>query len=396
MGQLLSEPITTKDSSSIDTELYKVGSSSMQGWRVNMEDAHCHLVPMEKHPSTCYFAVFDGHGGDRVALHVKEHLHENIVSTGEFETGDMVGAIREGYLKMDMEMMENASFKLETSGSTGIIVMIRDNKLYCGNVGDSRAIASINGDVKELSSDHKPTKKAESNRIIDAGGWIDGNRVNGNLALSRAFGDFLYKNKDNPPDRQIISVYPDIETVNVTEDLEFILMACDGIWDCLRNNQVLDFVRTRIAEGKEPKQICEELMDHCLAPTARAVQYGTDNMTVILIVFLHGKPYAELVSKCAKVSQAQEEARRGLTLADILADSDDEEDPPELPPRPPGFGEDPSSSTSNESTDQPDTDNKALEEEVKENGEEKTEEKSSETKSNKSEQTPEERPEDIN
>lgn len=64
------------------------------------------------------------------------------------------------------------------------------------NAGDSRAVASINGNAVPLSRDHKPTLKDERERIEAAGGWVEFNRVNGQLALSRALGDFMFKRND--------------------------------------------------------------------------------------------------------------------------------------------------------------------------------------------------------
>lgn len=64
MGQTLSEPVTSKETSSCENEMYKVGSSCMQGWRINMEDAHTHILSMAEDPSTPFFAVYDGHGGE--------------------------------------------------------------------------------------------------------------------------------------------------------------------------------------------------------------------------------------------------------------------------------------------------------------------------------------------
>lgn len=63
-------------------------------------------------------------------------------------------------------------------------------------MGDSRAILSVNGLAEPLSYDHKPANEAEAARIIAAGGWVEFNRVNGNLALSRALGDFIFKRND--------------------------------------------------------------------------------------------------------------------------------------------------------------------------------------------------------
>ena len=75
-----------------------------------------------------------------------------------------------------------------------------------GNVGDSRAIASVAGRVEELSFDHKPSNPREQERIIAAGGYVEYNRVNGNLALSRALGDFIFKRNDTKgPEEQIVT-----------------------------------------------------------------------------------------------------------------------------------------------------------------------------------------------
>lgn len=64
MGQTLSEPVTSKETSCCENGTYKVGSSCMQGWRINMEDAHTHILSMPDDPSTPFFAVYDGHGGE--------------------------------------------------------------------------------------------------------------------------------------------------------------------------------------------------------------------------------------------------------------------------------------------------------------------------------------------
>ncbi|CAH3199351.1 unnamed protein product, partial [Porites evermanni] len=86
--------------------------------------------------------------------------------------------------------------KDEMAGTTAVVVILKNQKIYCGNVGDSRAIASKKGAVEQLSYDHKPSNDDETRRIIAAGGWVEFNRVNGNLALSRALGDFCFKKND--------------------------------------------------------------------------------------------------------------------------------------------------------------------------------------------------------
>ena len=95
------------------------------------------------------------------------------------------------------------------------------------------------------------------------------------------------------------TAYPDVETRKIDGDWEFLVLACDGIWDVMSNKEVIDFCRTRIGQGMYPEEICEELMNHCLAPDCQMGGLGGDNMTVVLVCFLHNKPYADLVQRCA-------------------------------------------------------------------------------------------------
>lgn len=103
-----------------------------------------------------------------------------------------------------------------------------------------------------------------------------------------------------------------MQEFSITKEWEFVVLACDGIWDVLTNEEVVEFVRTRLAQTKlgddgescqnvsiHPEEICEELLNHCLAPDA-LMGTGCDNMTVILVCFLHGKPCSQLVLRCQK------------------------------------------------------------------------------------------------
>lgn len=136
---------------------------------------------------------------------------------------------------------------------------MKDGKMYIANVGDSRAVACWSGRCDPLSFDHKPANELEAKRIQAAGGWVELNRVNGNLALSRAFGDFLFKkNTKKSVEEQIVTASPDIEVRNITEDLEFVVLACDGIWDVMTNEEVVSFIRNRIAARMEPALVSNE------------------------------------------------------------------------------------------------------------------------------------------
>jgi len=98
----------------------------------------------------------------------------------------------------------------------------------------------VNGHLVELSQDHKPNCPYEKERILKEGGEVIDGRVNGVLSLSRAIGDFQYKTK-NPPKNasptwfkhhHMVTAYPQITRKALTSDVEFIVIACDGVWDC--------------------------------------------------------------------------------------------------------------------------------------------------------------------
>ncbi|KAG8191961.1 hypothetical protein JTE90_002235 [Oedothorax gibbosus] len=302
MGQTLSEPVTAKETSSCANEFVKVGASCMQGWRINMEDAHTHLLSLAEDKEAMFFAVYDGHGGAKVAEYAGINLHKKIVSHSSYKKGDIVDAMKSSFLEVDSDMLKDENMKDELAGTTAVVVLIKNGKIYCGNVGDSRSVASVAGAVQQLSFDHKPSNEGETKRIVAAGGWVEFNRVNGNLALSRALGDFVFKkNEKKPPEEQIVTAYPDVVVKDLTSDHEFIVLACDGIWDVMTNDEVVEFVRTRIAARMEPEQICEELMTRCLAPDCQMGGLGCDNMTVVLVCLLQGESYEDLANKCSRV-----------------------------------------------------------------------------------------------
>lgn len=136
-----------------------------------------------------------------------------------------------------------------------------------------------------MSRDHKPMDEDERARIQKAGGFVQEGRVNGSLALSRAIGDLEYKqSKTLPPNEQIVTAYPEIKTETIAPGDEFLVIACDGIWDVMTSQQCIDFVRQRLRHDVPLSKICEELADECMAPDTKGSGIGCDNMSVVIVL----------------------------------------------------------------------------------------------------------------
>ena len=119
----------------------------------------------------------------------------------------------------------------------------------------------------EMSKDHKPDDEIEKKRILKAKGEITLGRVDGNLNLSRAFGDFEYKqDKKLSPKEQKITAFPDITEFEITPKDEFILVGCDGIWDGRSNQENVDSVREKLfSEKMNLDGTIESLLNELLA-----------------------------------------------------------------------------------------------------------------------------------
>lgn len=189
-------------------------------------------------------------------------------------------------------------------GSTSVVMVVLGGEspaLLVANAGDSRAVLSRGGQAMALSHDHKPQLREEGERIRRAGGSVTNGRVDGNLNLSRSLGDLAFKRDHSlPPAEQRISAMPDVRICPLTAEDEFVVLACDGIWDCKSNQQVIDFVRSRLYEDEDDDmsdkegrnaddtdrlaKICEELCDECLSSNpSESEGVGCDNMTVIIV-----------------------------------------------------------------------------------------------------------------
>ncbi|OQE17308.1 hypothetical protein PENSTE_c021G01474 [Penicillium steckii] len=314
MGQTLSEPVVEKTSSDGEDDCCLYGVSAMQGWRISMEDAHAAVLdlqakytgnedgqPTDPSKRLAFFGVYDGHGGDKVALFAGENLHKIVAKQPSFARGDIEQALKDGFLATDRAILEDPKYEEEVSGCTASTSIISKHKIWVANAGDSRSVLGVKGRAKPLSFDHKPQNEGEKARISAAGGFVDFGRVNGNLALSRAIGDFEFKKSPElAPEQQIVTAFPDVTVHELTDDDEFLVIACDGIWDCQTSQAVVEFVRRGIAAKQELSQICENMMDNCLASNSETGGVGCDNMTMTVIGLLNGKTKEEWYKQIAE------------------------------------------------------------------------------------------------
>jgi serine/threonine protein phosphatase PrpC len=312
--------------------------SSMQGWRATMEDTHI-LEPSLKISEELidhgFFAVFDGHGGYFTSKYVSEHFSGILFKRKEFSKylsltpsarADVPGiqllkdALTNSFIDMDKELekiyVENLSqidltamprsrrsmrkqqledsrdesnssedqrkkkIYLDRSGTTVVSVLLTPTHIICSNAGDSRAILCRGGMTLPLSFDHKPANPTETTRVNQAGGVVRMKRIDGDLAVSRGFGDFRFKLNGNASnyEQKVISIPEIIVYPRDDEKDEFLVIGCDGIWDVLDNPTCGEIVRDKMKEGKtDLGQICEEMLEECFERQSK------DNMTISIV-----------------------------------------------------------------------------------------------------------------
>jgi len=264
---------------------------SEKGPRPSMEDAHTIIDNLKsldislshyfsKYDRASYYGVFDGHGGDQTAKILSRELLEKIIYN--FPNHDISESILQGFSSMDNSIMQKVKGEDGPNGSTCVCTLILDNTLYTANVGDSEGIMiSIDDHLSArytlLTEIHKPSVPAEKERIEGLGGQIYGGRVCGILAVSRAFGDYFFKYPN--VQANLVSAVPYIQENQLTPKDQYLILACDGLWDVLRYEVVLSLVYKAYQMGLNPNEIARKL-------TKKAAELGSqDNVTVVVVQF---------------------------------------------------------------------------------------------------------------
>jgi len=256
------------------------GFGAMQGCRHSMEDYHKHLIPFDSQSwnDWSFFAIFDGHAGMGTARYAADHLDKKLLDTfdhnNKMSDTQLHSAIKEAFVELDKDVRIVVK---DHSGCVCIACLISPKEIYLINMGDSRAIIISNdGQVLAYTEDHKPDDPNEQKRIHEAGGTItkipgdDILRVEGQLATTRVLGDFSLNKNLVPP-------IPDIVTYSRKSSAAFIILASDGIWDVMTNEQVASFVSQQISTKTTLENITSQLLDQCLE------EESLDNMSVYII-----------------------------------------------------------------------------------------------------------------
>ncbi|XP_035691996.1 protein phosphatase 1F-like [Branchiostoma floridae] len=251
---------------------------SIKNTRRRMEDRHLRvpdlnfLFNLKDQEEQCLYGVFDGHGGIDAANYTAAHLYVNIVRHPSFHD-DVETALRESNLATDAKFCEKAKQEGLRSGSTAVIVLIRDSTLYVSWCGDSSAMVIRKERCLEIMEAHKPEREDERKRIEDLGGCVVHYgtwRVNGNLSVSRAIGD--------ASEKPYISGEADVTKVPLDGSEEYLIVGCDGFWEHISHGQITDTIQASITKNEGSRQqVAKDLV-------AMAKDNGSsDNITVIAV-----------------------------------------------------------------------------------------------------------------
>lgn len=270
---------TSNRSSPFDTAQnagLSVGVCSEQGRRPYQEDEYAIRPFLSSKTNTNvniethFFGLYDGHAGGRCSKFVSTSLPDILAEDAAF-TLNLQTAIKRAYHTTNEQFLKIADKLKLHDGSTGITSILRDGKLTVANVGDCRALIISSGKAVQMSVDQKPTQPEEQKRIAQLGGVVLNcmgvARVNGVLAVSRAFGNRMIKSVIRPD--------AEITTRELTRDDEFLVMASDGMWDVLRNKDVSDIVNSY--SNSTCQQIADELVRAALS------RGSMDNVTCIVV-----------------------------------------------------------------------------------------------------------------
>ncbi|KAK9287346.1 hypothetical protein L1049_015761 [Liquidambar formosana] len=266
--------------------IFRSGSCSEIGPKPFMEDEHIciddlfdHLSETAHFPSPgAFYGVFDGHGGIDAALFVRENILRFIVEDSQFPIC-VKKAIKSAFLRAD-HAFANAKSLDSSSGTTALTALIFRRTLLIANAGDCRAVLGKRGRAIELSKDHKPNCISERLRIEKLGGVVFDGFLNGQLSVARALGDWHMKGSRGSP----LIAEPELQETLLTEEDEFLILGCDGLWDVMSSQCAVTITRKELMLHNDPERCSRELVREALKRNT------CDNLTVVVVCFSPDPP----------------------------------------------------------------------------------------------------------
>jgi serine/threonine protein phosphatase PrpC len=267
----------------------EVGCAQLKGDRPYQQDRYTFHSETDASKKYALFMVLDGHGTADYAQHAKNHLEDCIVQSEAFRRGNYAQAIYEGFAAEDQAMREEIYKANHTrGGTTATIALIADEMIYVGNVGDSLAIVG----EREFESSitvHPVTPKdslknrEEFIRVSQTGAKITRkgriSRAGHSLNMTRALGDFYLKAPETRHDW--ITSIPHVSLASLVPfRSEFLVIASDGLWNVMDEEQVVEVIGANLDKGRAPKDVAEYLARRVVESVERS-----DNVTVLLVVF---------------------------------------------------------------------------------------------------------------
>ncbi|CCU55418.1 protein phosphatase 1B [Adoxophyes honmai entomopoxvirus 'L'] len=277
MGNRLDIPILSVKSEHLIHNNIHIQNMAMQGYRLTMEDYYS-IYNDNKY---LYVGVYDGHGGDCISLYLCQNFLKHI--------SKYINKIKSNYtIKTKTEIIENAFIDFDnliqknilfnvTQGSTAVCVAISNKKTIILNCGDSRAILYNGRNVIYETTDFKPCVPVEERRIKKSGRKITNNyRIDGEINVSRGFGDYKFKTSSNVRSHAIIAI-PEIKIIN-NNLCKFIVLITDGITNVMENDDLCNYIEYNLQINTQLSIITENILKYCI------YKHSTDNMTISIIL----------------------------------------------------------------------------------------------------------------
>ncbi|XP_038683032.1 probable protein phosphatase 2C 25 [Tripterygium wilfordii] len=260
----------------MEREGYGYSVYCKRGRRAVMEDRFSATVSLQGDSKQALFGIFDGHGGAKAAQFAAQNLDKNILrEVSKMEERGIEDAVKCGYLNTDSEFLKEDVH----GGSCCVTALIRKGNLVVSNAGDCRAVISNQGIAEALTSDHRPSREDEKDRVVSKGAYVDMIhgvwRIQGSLAVSRGIGDRNLK--------QWVIAEPETKICSIKPEHELLILASDGLWDKVSNQEAVDVARPFCLgiHNPEPLSACKRLAD-------LAVSRGSyDDISIMLIQLQH-------------------------------------------------------------------------------------------------------------